>query len=197
MEPPGLQLLAKIQHDQTARLIQLGILQSLSFSEEDFYRKIPLPFPLSDSARECGFNRLTLVLPRNLADYTTLFRLGDVTCFPQLEAFVDDSASPSEPYWIWWQYAPIPDALDPCMCRYGFPGAERGLTFQEGLHVALQHPEILTSRPLDCPGTRYVRAHHIPCIYMHAGHVEVSAICRPVYCRHVIMGGLVARILKD
>jgi hypothetical protein len=195
MNSHGLELLEKIHRDQTTRLVQLGLPQALALSEEDFLRKIPQPFPLSDSAHARDFDRLTLILPRNLADYETLFRLGEFTSFPKLEFFEDDFESPSEPYWIYWQYASIPDPGDPRKCRYGFPEAERGLIFQEGVHVTLQHPEILNSRPLDCSGTRYVRAHHTPCIYLHAGRVEVSAICRSAYCRHVIMGGEVARVL--
>jgi hypothetical protein len=195
MNSLGLESLENIFRDQTTRLIQLGFPRALSLSEEDFRRKIPQPFLLLDSTRARGFDRLTLILPRNLIDYETLFRLGEFTSYPKLEFFEDDFESPSDPYWIYWQYASIPDPGDPSKCRYGFPEAERGLIFQEGIHVALQHPEILSSRPLDCSGTRYVRAHHTPCIYLHAERLEVSAICRPAYCRHVIMGGEVARVL--
>ena len=190
-----LELLEKIRRDQSTRLIHLGLPKELSLSEEDFRRKVPQPSLLSDSTRTRGFDRLTLILPKSLADYEKLFRLGDITCFPKTSFFEDDSLSPQEPYWIWWQYAPIPDPGDPNKCRYGFPEGERGMTFQEGIHVILQHPEILNGRPLDCSGTRHTRGHHTPCIYLHAGHVEVSAICRPAYCRHVIIGGEVARVL--
>ena len=195
MNTSGSGWLEKIYQDQTARLVQLGFSEALSLSEDEFCSKVPQPFPLSESAQARGFDRLTLVLPQYLADFDTLFHLGNIACFPKTSFFEDDSISSSEPYWIYWQYASIPDPGDPSKCRYGFPEGERGLTFQEGVHVVLQHPEILNSRPLDCSGTRYVRAHHTPCIYLHGGRVEVSAICRPAYCRHVIMGGEVARVL--
>lgn len=164
------------------QMIQLAIPKALGVMEETYRLSLSAPTWDPDGAA-LGFDLLILVEPR--VDVWIQLQHANVANYLSAALLPDPGSSLSAgPYWLQVDAGKRHLGRAVTEAEAAFLPGEQGLTALEGVSLALQHPEILTARCLDLPGSR-TTLEEVPCLGVWYDRVGLFArrdnVASPIY----------------
>jgi len=188
-----------LQQKQISNLMERKFHSYLKKSEQELKAILPQP-RIHENMAERGYDKLVIVIPQSIIDIPNQVKLAGI--YPHklnFNEFNDFLETPSEPYWIqfmndtgeWREKNP-----EQTMYRE-YEEWERGPTAVEGIHIHIQHPDIVYNQIIELTGTQYEQGNHVPHIYFWNNRIEMAETCSAAHCHYQIMGGYSLRVLKN
>jgi hypothetical protein len=177
---------SSLREQQVQQLCSSGFPSRMGLGEEELAAQVPVLSPMVLNSLKKDEN-LLLVVPENLVEPMEQMRLASLQILIDPSQKKEDNLSPNHPYWIGWRLLGNETAGN-SKCIYDPHPPERPLSLVEGIHLAIQYPELLEDLVVTLTSTSLSKGHTM--ILCHwRGKPQISVICRPAANRYAAMGG--------
>lgn len=177
---------AALRTQQTQRLCSCGLPARMGLSDDEFVARVPALGPATLRSLKEGED-LLLVVPENLVGAMEQMQLASLRILIDPSRKKEDNPLPNGPYWIGWRLVGR-DTSGHNECVYDPRSPERPPSLIEGVHLAIQYPELLENLAVALTSTSMPNGHTGILCYWR-GKPQISVICRTAANSYAAMGG--------